>query len=114
MSERSDKVLLEDMLEAVDRILEYTAGYSPEAFGKDKKTIDAVLRNLQVLGEAAKQVSDVTKKANPEVEWSKIIRSRHVIVHEYFGVDLEIIWRIIQAHLTPVKIGLEQALQNAQ
>lgn len=110
MSERSDKVLMEDMLEAVNRVLEYTAGYSSEAFGKDKKTVDAVLRNLQVLGEAAKQVSDATKKANPEIEWSKIIRSRHIIVHEYFGVDLEIIWRIIEAHLTPVKIGLEHAL----
>lgn len=112
MSERSDKVLMEDMLEAVNRVFEYTEGYSPDAFGKDKKTVDAVLRNLQILGEAAKQISEETKKVNPDIEWSKIIRSRHVIVHEYFGVDLEIIWRIIQAHLMSVKEGLEQALHN--
>lgn len=110
MSKRSDLILVEDMLEAVERILAYTAGMDFEQFDADFKTSDAVLRNLQILGEAAQGVSPETKAMDTSVEWTKVIRSRHILVHEYFGIDMEIIWRIITVHLPPLQQQLTQLL----
>ncbi|MCO6490690.1 MAG: DUF86 domain-containing protein [Phaeodactylibacter sp.] len=112
MSERSDKVLVEDMIEAARRILLFTEGMDFDSFSRDLKTSDAVLRNLQVLGEAAKMVSSETRDAYPEVEWSKIIRSRHIVVHEYFGVDFEIVWRIVEVHIPVLKRQLSLVLKK--
>lgn len=86
------------MSEAIRRIFLYTQNMGFEEFSKDQKTTDAVLRNLQILGEAANKVSKETKKKIPEIEWTKIVRSRNIVVHEYFGVDFEIVWRIIEVH----------------
>ena len=110
MPERAPDVLIADMLEAVERIQAYTTGIDYEAFLNDQKTADAVLRNLQVLGEAANRVPDETRTAAPDVEWTRIVRSRHVIVHDYFGTDYEIVWRIVQVHLPP----LQEALRSLQ
>lgn len=112
MSERSDKVLLEDMLEAVNRILSYTEGIDFKTFSNDLKTSDAVLRNLQVLGEAAKSISSNIHDKHSEIEWSKIIRSRHIVVHEYFGVDFEIVWRIVKVHIPPLKEQLKSLIEE--
>jgi uncharacterized protein with HEPN domain len=110
MSKRSDLILVEDMLEAVERILAYTTDMDFDQFAADLKTSDAVLRNLQILGEAAQRVSPETKAMDTSVEWTKVIRSRHILVHEYFGIDLEIIWRIITVHLPPLQQQLTQLL----
>ncbi|MBV6429091.1 MAG: hypothetical protein KIPDCIKN_03629 [Haliscomenobacter sp.] len=114
MSKRSDLILVSDMLEAVERILAYTAGMSLEQFAADFKTSDAVLRNLQVLGEAAQKVSHETKTLGASVEWTKVIRSRHILVHEYFGIDQEIIWRIITVHLPLLREQLQELLATLQ
>lgn len=112
MSERPPHVLVADMLEAVGRVLVYTAGMTYAQFCADPKTIDAVLRNLQVLGEAANRVPEAVRAQAPEVEWTRIIRSRHVVVHEYFGVDREIVWRIVEAHLPPLRTALAALLER--
>lgn len=114
MSERSDRVLIEDMLEAASRILFFTEGMDFDAFSRDLKTSDAVLRNLQVLGEAAKMISSETRDAYSEVEWSKIIRSRHIVVHEYFGVDFEIVWRIVEVHIPVLKSQLSTLVKKME
>jgi uncharacterized protein with HEPN domain len=106
MSERQPQVLIGDMREAVERIRAYTEGMDFEQFLRDRKTGDAVLRNLQVLGEAASRVPHHVREAAPEIEWQRIIRSRHIVVHAYFGVDLEIVWRIVQVHLPPPEVAL--------
>jgi uncharacterized protein with HEPN domain len=103
MSERSAELLVEDMLEAVDRIQTYTRSIDLAAFMDDDMKVDAVLRNLQVLGEAAGRVPAEVRGLFPEIEWSRIVRSRHIVVHHYFGVDHEIIWRIIEVHLPPLR-----------
>ncbi len=110
MSKRSDLILAEDMLEAVERILAYTEGMNFDQFDADFKTSDAVLRNLQILGEAAQNVSPETKAMDTSVEWTKVIRSRHILVHEHFGIDMEIIWRIITVHWPPLQQQLTQLL----
>ncbi len=106
MSERSVHILVADMLEAVERIRIYTEGMTFDQFLQDHKTSDAVLRNLQVLGEAAKRVPESVRTLAPEIEWERIIRSRHIVVHDYFGIDYGIVWRIAQVHLPPLQTAL--------
>ena len=96
MSKRPTELLLNDIRESIDRIGEYTRGMSLEDFSRDQKSIDAVARNLEIMGEAANRLPDEFKESHSEIEWFKIVGLRHRIVHEYFGVDLEIIWRILQ------------------
>lgn len=110
MSERLPRLLLEDTLEATNAIFEFTAGMDYDTFLNDRKTRDAVLRNLQVLGEAANRMPQAVRAEYPEIEWQRIARSRHIIVHDYAGIDYEIVWRISEVHLPPLKITLMQAL----
>ncbi len=106
MSKRSIQYLLNDMLDAIQAISSFTVGYSFEQFVNDRKTHDAVIRNVQVLGEAANRVPAEFRDLNSQIEWMKIIRSRHVLVHDYFGIDYEIVWRIITIHLPPLQSAI--------
>jgi uncharacterized protein with HEPN domain len=92
---RDFKVYLEDVLEAAGKIDNYTSGLSLEAFSEDAKTIDAVVRNLEVIGEAIKRVPEDVRLKYPAVEWKKIAGLRDILIHNYFGIDVEIIWDII-------------------
>lgn len=112
MSERDPRILISDMLEAIERIRAYTEGMSFDQFRQDKKTSDAVLRNFQVLGEAANHVPEDVRSMAQDVEWARIIRSRHIVVHRYFGVDFEIVWRIVEVHLTPLYDALSSLLDE--
>jgi uncharacterized protein with HEPN domain len=94
MPKRTVHLLIDDMLLACERISSYTQPLTFEQFINDPKTVDATVRNIQILGEAASQVPHDFKAAYPEIEWSKIIRSRHILVHEYFDLDYGIIWKL--------------------
>ncbi len=96
---RDYKVYLEDILEAIGRIRKYTSGVTAEALGSDTKTLDAILRNLEVIGEAAKKIPETVRAQNPQIEWRKIAGLRDIIIHEYFNVDTEISWDITQNKL---------------
>ena len=108
MSKRPVDFFVNDIRESIDRIGEYTRGMSLEDFAKDQKSIDAVARNLEIMGEAANRLPDEYKESHSEIEWFKIVGLRHRIVHEYFGVDLEIIWRILQKDLPELRRSLSQ------
>lgn len=108
MSKRPTDILLNDILQAMDRIIEYTRGMSLEDFSKDQKSIDAVARNLEIMGEAANRLPDEFKECHSEIEWFKIVGLRHRIIHEYFGIDLEIIWGILQKDLPELHRSLSQ------
>ncbi len=99
MSDRNARLLLGDMLEAIDKIRRYTGSLSFDAFMKDDKTIDAVLHNLQIIGEATNRLPEEFTENHSDIEWYKIIGLRHRVVHDYFGVDLEIVWQILQHDL---------------
>lgn len=114
MSERQSSILLSDMLDSISAILEYTNGMNFESFLGDRKTRDAVVRNLQVLGEAANRVPKMSRHEYAEIEWMRIIRSRHILVHDYAGIDYEIVWRIIEVHLPPLKDALEDILNRSK
>lgn len=102
MSKRSNTILLDDIKESCEKIFSYTDGYSYEQFESDSKTIDAVIRNFEIIGEAANRLSEDLKDRYPEVDWHKIRGFRNRIVHDYAGVDLEIVWKIINDYLPNV------------
>jgi len=97
MSKRDYRLFLQDILESIERIEEYTEGYDFETFTKDRKTVDAVLRNLEIIGEAARHIPENIRTQHPEIPWKRVIGLRNVVIHHYFGVDLSIVWVIIKS-----------------
>ena len=93
---RNFNLFLVDILEAIGNIKEYTAGMGYEEFIQDKKTRDAVVRNLEIIGEASKNVPDDVKEKYPEVNWKAVTGMRDKLIHEYFGVSSMIVWETIQ------------------
>src|SRR2546428_6324383 len=93
------KVYLEDILEAIGKISRYTVGLSQEAFSSDEKTLDAVVRNLEVIGEAIKKVPGKIRSKHPEFFFQEEAGIRDILIHEYFGIDVDIIWDIVQNKL---------------
>jgi len=100
---RDYRLYLDDILEAIDRIRVYVQDMDDEAFVSDRKTQDAVVRNLEPIGEASRNLSDELKARSNEIEWSKIIAFRNILGHEYFGVSIPIVWDIIQNKLDPLR-----------
>lgn len=92
---RDYRLYLEDIREAIQRIRTYTDGMEEDDFSKDKKTQDAVIRNLQVIGEAARSIPEDVHQQTPEIEWRKIAGMRNILIHEYFGINEAIIWDIV-------------------
>ncbi len=109
---RDSRVYLEDMLAAAEKIDAYVSGMAREDLKTDSKTLDAVVRNLEVIGEAAKNIPDATRQAHPEIAWRKMVGLRDILIHEYFGVDLEIVWDIVQHKLPELTEGLRRILQQ--
>ena len=99
MSRRPVDLLIEDVWEAIEKIERYVSGLDHDAFVKDEKTVDSVVRNLEIIGEATNRLPADFKAKHPQIEWRKIVGLRHRIVHDYFGIDLEIIWEITQKDL---------------
>jgi uncharacterized protein with HEPN domain len=94
MSERNPRLLIEDILESCEKILDYTAGLSFEEFVAEPKTVDAVVRNFEIIGEAANRLPEEYKDSHPETDWFRIRGFRNRIVHDYFGIDYSIVWQI--------------------
>ena len=99
MSRRDVVLLLEDILEAAQKIKRYSSGLNYEAFIDDDMTMDAVVRNFEIIGEAANRFSDDFRILNPQIEWDRMRGFRNRIVHDYFGIDYEIVWDIIENDL---------------
>jgi uncharacterized protein with HEPN domain len=93
---RDFRLYLDDILESCRKIQHFTEGTSFEEFKSDSKTQDAVIRNFEVIGEAAKRLPDVIRSQYQGIEWAKIIGFRNILIHEYFGVKLETVWTAIQ------------------
>ncbi|MBI5757206.1 MAG: DUF86 domain-containing protein [Planctomycetales bacterium] len=103
MSRRDPQILLDDIRRAIDKIERYITGMDHDQFLSDEKTIDAVVRNLEIIGEAVRQVPDAFRQSRPEVPWAQIAGLRNRIVHDYFGLDLEIIWQVLESDLPNLK-----------
>jgi uncharacterized protein with HEPN domain len=110
--ERDISFYLQDLLVAMSRIAEYIEGYDFDRFRKDYKTVDAVIRNFEVIGEAAKNLPDSLKEQNPDVPWDEMYLLRNRVSHEYFGIDYEIIWDVCLNHLPENKMQIQSILES--
>jgi uncharacterized protein with HEPN domain len=103
MSERDAQLLLADILSSIEKVERYIAHCDREQFLNDEKTIDAVVRNLEIIGEATRRLSDDFTRQHASIPWPQIAGLRNRIVHEYFGLDLDIIWNIVHDDLPRLK-----------
>ena len=112
MSKRTDSEFLSDVQEAIRRIGEYTTGMTYQAFLEDTKTQDAVIRNLEIIGEATKNLSKDLRERYPHVPWKGMAGVRDRLIHHYFGVNLDIVWQIVTDELPKVSSQLKSILQE--
>lgn len=112
MSKRDLILLLEDILESALKIKRYTKNFDFDSFLNDDKTIDAVVRNFEIIGEASNRIDPDFRLKNSEIEWNRIRGFRNRIVHEYFGIDYEIVWTIIENDLDNLIKQIEFLLKN--
>jgi len=108
---RSWELRIADITEAIETVLEYTAGMTFEQFISDRKTIDAVIRNFIIIGEAASHLSEDFTAMHPELPWREMRDMRNIAVHEYFAVDSEIVWETLKKNLPPLLLLLRQLLK---
>lgn len=92
MSQRSSRIFLEDIIQSADKIRHYTNGLEYDDFVRNEMVADAVLRNLEIIGEAAGNIPDDIRSRYPHIPWRRIVGLRNIVIHAYFNVDLNIIW----------------------
>ena len=108
MSKRNAALLISDILDSGQKILSYTAGLTFEQFIDDSKTIDAVIRNFEIIGEAANRLPETFKESHPEIDWHRIRGFRNRIIHDYFGIDYNIVWQIKETFLPQMIVDLRK------
>ena len=102
MPHRSWELRIADISEAIETALEYTAGMTFEQFVSDRKTIDAVIRNFIIIGEAASHLPEDFIETHPDLPWREMRDMRNIAVHAYFGVDNRVVWETLQKNLPPL------------
>lgn len=107
MSERDPKLLISDIVESARKIIDYTAGQSFQDFTNDSKTVDAVIRNFEIIGEAAARLPEEFKERFSEIDRGRIRGYRNRIVHHYFGIDYSIVWTIKETFLSQMIAQLQ-------
>jgi uncharacterized protein with HEPN domain len=110
MPPREWRFRIQDLLDAIESIRTYTEGMDFTAFQNDRKTVDAVVRNLTVIGEAAARVPEKAVRAHPDVPWAEMRAMRNLVVHEYFGVSDRILWDTVRTNL-PSLVAPLKAIQ---
>lgn len=112
--QRSCTLYLEDMLESMRKIETYISGISYETFASTSIIIDAVVRNLEIIGEAASHIPDEIREKHEQIPWKKVIGLRNISIHEYFHVDLPTVWHIIREQLPITKMQLQEITANGK
>lgn len=109
---RDPRLYLEDILEACERIDEYVSGLNQERFTGNRMAYDAVVRNLEIVGEAAKHLPDEIRAVMPEIEWRKAAGLRDMLAHAYFGIDDDILWSVVRDKLPGVRTAVKSYLER--
>jgi len=107
---RDYKQQIDDILQAITFLRDYVKGMDYTDFEADRKTQDAVIRNLEIIGEAARTIPEEVRDKASEIEWYKIIALRNILIHEYFGVNLKIVWDVIQNKLDALESSSRKLL----
>ena len=108
MSKRSDIDLLDDILICMEKIQSYLSGLSYEQFSNDSKAQDAIIRNIEIIGEATKYLSDSIKSRYNHIPWKEIAGTRDRLIHGYFGVNIDIVWEIVTIDIPRLKVQIEE------
>jgi len=114
MSKRKPDVYLQDILESIGHIQRFLDGVSEEDFFENTEKQDAVLRRLEIIGEAVKHLPDEIRKNHPDVPWRQIAGMRDIIIHEYFGVTLEMVWIVATEDILDLKDKVEEIIESNQ
>ena len=112
MSKRKDIDLIQDIKESIERIVSYTHDIEYGDFTQDNKTQDAVIRNIEIMGEAAKALSEKVKKDNSDIPWKNIAGTRDKLIHAYFGVNVDIVWSIVKEEIPELFPKVKSILQD--
>ncbi len=112
MSERTDKDYLANIREAVKRTASYTEKMTYEEFIEDIKTQDAVVRNVEIIGEAIKNLSEELRNRYSEIPWKSLADMRDKLIHHYFGVNFSIVWKVAKEELPEIKKQLEKIIKT--
>lgn len=111
---REVQLFLRDILDAMDAIEEFTRDMDYNQFLADRRTRNAVERNLEIIGEAVRHVPDSVRAQFPEVEWRKIAGMRDRIIHGYFGIDYVLVWETIKVHIPATRPQIERVLRTIE
>ncbi len=111
---RDEIMYLQDIAESCEKVLQFTKGFSQPDLIQDEKTYDAVVRNLEIIGEAAKRISDKLRMQLPDIEWRKIAGMRDMLAHEYFGIDNDILWDVVQNKVPQLTKSINAFLNKQQ
>ncbi len=110
MSDRDSLLYLRDMLESIAAIESFLTGIDRDSFAQDRKTHSATIRELEIIGEASGNVPEAIRNLNPDVPWRVLKDFRNVLAHHYFGVNVDIVWDIVQRKLPELKVQIEEIL----
>ena len=110
---KDSKYFLLHILECIERIKEYTFGFNQEDFLTNKLVQDAVIRNFEIIGEATKKLDTEFREQNPSIEWKRIAGMRDKLIHDYLGVDLFAVWRVIEIDLPDLELKINQILKES-
>jgi len=109
---REPRVYLRDILDAIESIRTYTQGLDRGGFHQDRLRQDAVIRNLEIIEEAAKQLPAELKRPGTDVEWRKIAGLRDILIHQYFGVDADVVWDVVEDKLAPLAAMVSEIVHD--
>ncbi len=112
MKDRKDDLCLHDIAKSCTKITEYLGNVSEKAFKSNELLQDAVVRNIEIIGEASKGISPELREQNPEIEWREIMRMRDKIVHHYFKLDLDVIWQTVTEDIPQLKLKIDDILKS--
>lgn len=114
MNKKDHLIFLEHILESIKDIESYSKGISKNRFFKDKQLQDAIVRRIEIIGEAVRNIPDDVKNKYATVSWKEIVGTRDIFIHHYFGIDLEIVWSIVKNDLPDLKKKIRTVLEDIE
>ena len=112
MSKRDPRLFMTDVLDAIEKIERYTSGLTFDQFEANEMVLDAVVRNLEIVGEATRYIPATLRERYTQIEWSRVVGFRNIVIHAYFAVDVEIVWTIATQRLSELKAVLTEMLED--